>query len=109
MNNHINDNTLKSALIYQFLHFHYHGMYISVSDVIKKHPNIGFTYCLIKCVRQLNTIIRDGFGKYYNDYITGPGYCYNKEICDLSHQERSSPFSYYFSGILFCLINKINI
>ena len=81
---------IKSALVYQFLYKKYKNHTISVHDVLEMYggeigligPGNGGCTCVLERVFggietcKNHAILHDAYGRFYNKYGAGRGYCY---------------------------------
>ncbi len=112
----INPRILKSALIYQFLYKHLNFGELDLYIILNRHEDIGLIgpghgfltrileFCLNRTVMFCtHAILHDAFGRFYQDYGKGPGYCYAiPRYLPGSMRKKSSTWSY--NGIIFIII-----
>ena len=112
----IKDRILKSALVYQFLCKTMLHKNLSILEIVEKHPDIGLigpgNGCLTKVLEYLfswsktictHAILHDAFGRFFDDYKTGPGYCYALWRNQTGYFMKSSALLGHITGVFFCL------
>jgi len=114
--NHLEDRIIKpcmikSALCYQFLYKKYFRKNLDLQEIIYCNDlNMGkigpsdLTFETRSKVMQNHAIFHDAFGRFYNRYGKGRGYCYTFN-CE-SRFLKKSPIFGHITGIVYWLFNE---
>ena len=114
----VNETILKSALVYQYLHFKYFTDHLSIGKILENDPDIGLigpggclTWFFEKSlgwnqIMSSHAILHDGFGRFHNQFKMDRGYCYAFDAPDFM---KRSMFFGQISGVIYCAFNKIVI
>ena len=119
----IDDKILKSALVYQYLHYFYFERNITLKKVLDiNNGEIGLlgpgdgclTWLFEKIFGWVNilnshSILHDAFGRFYDHYDLGRGYTYSVPSKYTTRVIKRSPFCSQISGILYCMCRRLTI
>ena len=119
----IDDKILKSALVYQYLHFFYFERDISINKILElNNGEIGllgpgdscltwFFEKIFGWVNILNShsILHDAFGRFYDHYLLGRGYTCAIPSKYTTRLIKRSPFCGQISGLLYCMCRRLTI
>ena len=119
----IDDKILKSALVYQYLHFFYFERDISINKILEINngeiglmgPGNGFITWLFErtfgWIDILNShiILHDAFGRFYNHHELGRGYTYAIPEKYTTKLIKRSPLFGQISGLLYCMCRRLTI
>ena len=119
----IDDKILKSALVYQYLHYFYFERNISINKILELNDGeIGLLGPCNSCLTWLfekifgwnhilnsHSILHDAFGRFYDHYKLGRGYTYAIPIKHTTRVVKRSPFCGQISGILYCMCRRLTI
>ena len=119
-NQSIDDQILKSAIIYKLLYFSEFNKSISINEILDLYDgeigligpgNSCFTYILerlfgkIKCCH-LHSAFHDAYGRFFTKYQRGRGYCYVIPENMTTHCLKNSPLLGHISGFIWSIINS---
>ena len=119
----INDKTLKSALVYRYVHFYYLERDISIYEILEIEgsdslgligPGSGRLTRLLEFifgwsdVFSNHTILHDAFGRFYTRFHDGNGYtyCINRHVPDFV---KKSPLFGHLTGLIYCAFKRLTI
>ena len=119
----INDKILKSALVYQYLHFHYFEREISINKILELNngeigligPGGGFITWLLETafgwidILNSHSILHDAFGRFYDHHESGRGYTYAIPEKYTTKLIKRSPLCGQISGLLYCMCRRLTI
>ena len=119
----IDDKILKSALVYQYLHFHYFEREISINKILELNngeigligPGGGFITWLLETafgwidILNSHSILHDAFGRFYNHHELGRGYTYAIPEKDTPKLIKRSPLCGQISALLYCMCRRLTI
>ena len=119
----IDDKILKSALVYQYLHYFYFERNISINKILELNdgeigllgPGNGcLTWLLEKIFGWINilnshSVLHDASGRFYVHHKLGRGYTYAISEKYTTKLIKRSPFCGQVSGILYCLCRRLTI
>ena len=118
LNQSIDDQILKSAIIYKLLYFNEFNKLITINEILDLYdgeigligPGNGcFTYILerlfgkIKCCH-LHSAFHDAYGRFFMKYQRGRGYCYVIPENMTTHCLKNSPLLGHISGFIWSII-----
>ena len=119
----INDKILKSALVYQYIHFYYFERDISINKILELNngeiglmgPGNGFITWLFEKtfgwidILNSHSILHDASGGFYDHHELGRGYTYAIPEKYTTKLIKRSPFCGQISGIIYCVFNRLTI
>ena len=121
--NSVNDVTLKSALVYQYLYLKTFKTCITIDDVLELNNNeIGLigpgNGCLTHILERIfnrsdilhsHSILHDAFGRFYAHNSLDRGYTYVIPENKTPRWVKRSPLCGQISGLIYCAFNRITI
>ena len=119
----INDKILKSALVYQYIHFYYFERDILISRILEINDGeIGLigsgsgsvTWLLETAfgwidILNSHSILHDAFGRFFDHFSLGRGYTYAIPEKYTAKVLKRSPFCGQVTGILYCSLKRLTI
>ena len=119
----IDDKILKSALVYQYLHFYHLERDISINKVLELNneeigllgPGNGFITWLFERtlgwsdILNSHSILHDAFGRFYDHHELGTGYTYTIPEKYTTKLIKRSPLCGQISGLLYCMCRRLTI
>ena len=119
----INDKILKSALVYQYLHFYYFERKITINKILELNggeigllgPGNGFITMIFERtfgwsnVLSSHSILHDAFGRFFNHHGLGRGYTYCIPKKYTTRLIRKSPLCGQISGLIYCIFKRLTI
>ena len=118
----INDKTLKSALVYRYVHFHHLERDMSIYEILKTEgsdlgligPGSGKLTRLLEFIFgwsntfSNHAILHDAFGRFYTRFHDGNGYtyCINRYVPDFM---KKSPLFGHLTGLIYCAFKQLTI
>ena len=119
----VNEKILKSALVYQYLHFHYFERDISINKILELNngeigligPGNSFITWLLETafgwidILNSHSILHDAFGRFYDHHELRRGYTYAIPEKYTTRVVKRSPFCGQISGLLYCMCRRLTI
>ena len=119
----INDKILKSALVYQYIHFYYFERDILISRILEINdgeigligPGSGPVTWLLETafgwidILNSHSILHDAFGRFYDHHELGRGYTYAIPEKYTTKLIKRSPLCGQISGLLYCMCRRLTI
>ena len=119
----IDNKILKSALVYQYLHFFYFKRDISINKILELNngeigllgPGNGFVTWLFERtlswsdILNSHSILHDAFGRFYDHYSLGRGYTYCINERYTTRVFRKSPMCGQVCGLIYCICKRLTI
>ena len=120
LNQSINDQILKSAIVYKLLYFSEFNKLITINEILDLYdgeigligPGNGcLTYILerlfgkIKCFH-LHSASHDAYGRFFMKHKRGRGYCYVIPKNMTTHCLKNSPLLGHISGFIWSIIHS---
>ena len=120
---HIDDKILKSALVYQYLHFFYFERDISINKILEINDgeiglmgpgNSLITWFFEKTfgwsnILNSHSILHDAFGRFYDHHELGRGYTYAINEFNTYQFLKRSPLCGQISGLIYCIFKRLTI
>ena len=119
----IDNKILKSALVYQYLHFFYFERDISINKILELNngeiglmgPGNGFITWLFERtfgwidILNSHSILHDAFGRFYDHHELGRGYTYTIPEKYTTKLIKRLPLCGQISGLLYCVCRRLTI
>ena len=119
----IDDKILKSAIVYQYLHFFYFERDISINKILEINngeiglisPGNGFITWLFERtfgwidILNSHSILHDAFGRFYDHHELSRGYTYAIPEKHSTKHMKKSPLCGQVTGILYCSLKRLTI
>lgn len=122
LNQSIDDQILKSVIIYKLLYFSKFNKLITIDEILDLYdgeiglisPGNGcITYVLERLVGRfrcchLHSAFHDAYGRFYVKYQKGRGYCYVIPENMTTHYFKKSPLFGHITGFVWSVLNSSN-
>ena len=119
----IDDKILKSALVYQYLHYFYFEREITINKVLEINngeiglmgPGNGFITWLFERtfgwidILNSHSILHDAFGRFHDHHELGRAYTYAIPEKYTTKLIKRSPLCGQISGLLYCVCRRLTI
>ena len=120
LNQSIDDQILKSAIVYKLLYFSEFNKLITVNEILDSYdgeigligPGNGcFTYTLERLFGNINffhlhSAFHDAYGRFFTKYQRGRGYGYVIPKNMTTHCLKNSPLLGHISGLIWSMIHS---